>query len=260
MGARILLGGLHARRGKALSRVTFWAEARQEMQAALALAPPSAKVRRAELLIDMAQASHWLSDGQGTRRYAGEALSLVEGEGREDLEIAARSNLVFADASDGELHAGLDRYRQAVLRAGDRYPAAVAPGMEMASIMLYWQADFENAIRYAQEAIAMSRAAYDIATLARAQGDLGCALMGSGRYTEALQVFEEVRQESAKQGALYWQARSTSMQGGLHLDLFDFNVAAVVGRGGARDQSLHELDERPGERGNRPVAVPHPAW
>jgi hypothetical protein len=47
-------------------------------------------------------------------------------------------SLVLADSSDGTQCDGLDRYRGQVARAGDRYPAALAPGVEMASLILYW--------------------------------------------------------------------------------------------------------------------------
>ncbi|HWE63957.1 MAG TPA: hypothetical protein VHB98_19760, partial [Chloroflexota bacterium] len=228
IGQDDLLGDLHARRGKALSHVTLMAEAREEMQAALAALPPRREESRAEILVDMAIASHWHSDAAGTRRYGNEALSLAERLGREDLEIAALSALVLADSSDGEHQLGLDRFRQAAMRAGDRYPAALAPGMEMAGAMYYWVADFANAIRCEQEAIALSRAVHDTSTLTRALGDLGCALTGSGRYAEALQVFEEAERESAAQGAVRWRARSTAMRGGLHLDLCDFAVAEAL--------------------------------
>jgi predicted ATPase/DNA-binding XRE family transcriptional regulator len=225
VGRDDLLSDLHARRGKAVFHLTLMAEARREMQAALASQSLQRPERQAEILIDMALASYWHSDAASTRRYGSEALSLAERIGREDLEIAALGALVFADSSDGEHRVGLDRYRQAALRAGVRYPAAVAPGIQMASAMLYWLADFDNAIRCATEAIALSRTTHDTSTLAQAQGNLGCALMGSGRYAEAFQVFTEVQRASAEQGAVNWLARSTAMRGGLHLDLYDFAIA-----------------------------------
>jgi len=223
-----LLGDLHARRGKALFHLTLMAEAREEMQAALASLAPERQEQQAEILINMALTSYWFSDAASTRRHGNEALALAARIGREDLEVAALGTLVFADSSDGDHQVGLDRYRQVATRAGARFPAAVAPGMMMASTMLYWLADFDHAIQCARESIAFSQATHDPSTVVQAQGNLGCALMGSGRYAEAFQVFTEARRASAEQGAANWLARSTAMCGGLHLDLYDFVLAEAL--------------------------------
>lgn len=228
VGRDDLLSDLHARRGKAQFHLTHMVEARREMQAALASLSARRPERRAEILIEMALASYWNSDAASTRLHGSEALTLATGIGREDLEIAALGALVLADSSDGEHQVGLDRYRQAATRAGARFPAAVAPGMMMVSAMLYWLADFDGAIRCAEEAIAAARTTHDTSILAQTQGNLGCALMGSGRYAEALQVFQEAQRASAEQRAINWLARSTAMRGGLHLDLDDFAVAEAL--------------------------------
>ena len=229
VGREDLLGDLHARRAAALSHLTRWAEAREEMQAALALVPPERGELRAEILIEMAKASNWgFSDAASIRRYANEALSLAEGFGREDLAIAALSAQVIADSADGQLHAGIARYRRVAARAAGRHAGGLAPGTQFASLMHYWLADFDQAVLLAREAIALGREAYDTSTVARAQGDLGCSLMGSGRYAEALHVFSEGQHESREQGAIDWLARSTLMRGGLHLEVFDFGGAEVL--------------------------------
>ncbi|HEY8284859.1 MAG TPA: AAA family ATPase [Chloroflexota bacterium] len=229
VGRADLLGDLHARRAAVLSHMTHWVEAREEMQAALALVPPERGELRAEILIEMAKASNWgFSDAASIRRYANEALSLAEGFGREDLAIAALSVQVIADSADGQLHAGIARYHRAAARAAGRHAGSLAPGAQFASLMHYWLADFDQAILLAREAIALGREAYDTSTVARAQGDLGCSLMGSGRYAEALHVFTEGQHESREQGAIDWLARSTLMRGGLHLDVFDFGGAEAL--------------------------------
>jgi tetratricopeptide (TPR) repeat protein/transcriptional regulator with XRE-family HTH domain len=223
-----LLGDLHARRGKALYHLTRWAEACEEMHAALARVPPERAEQRAEVLVDVGIATHWLYDAAGTRRYADEALALAEGCGREDLATAALSSLVLADSADGQLHAGIERYSRAAARAGDRYPAQLALGAEFAGMMHYYLAEFDEAILRLREAVAMARAAYDTTTALRALGDLGCALMGSGRYAEALTVFAEGQQESLEQHAVNWVARTTAMRGGLHLEVFDYGGAETL--------------------------------
>jgi transcriptional regulator with XRE-family HTH domain/tetratricopeptide (TPR) repeat protein len=224
-----LLGDLHARRGTALFHLTRWAEAREEMQAALACLPAERSEVRAEILIEMAKASNWgFSDAAGIRRYADEALGLAEGVGREDLAIGALSTLVMADMADGLLHAGIVRHQRAAARAGGRHARGLAVGAQFAALAHYWLADFAPAIECAREAIALGRAAYDSSTVTRAQGDLGCALTGSGRYAEALQVFAEGRRESREQGTGDWLARLVLMHGGLHLEVFDFTGAETL--------------------------------
>ena len=224
-----MLGDLHAHRGKALCHMTRWVEAVEELHAALACVPPERGELRAEILVDMAIASNWgLSDAASIRSYATEALSLAEGIGREDLAIASLSGLIIADSADGQLPAGIARYRRAAERAGGHHAARLAIGVQFAALMHYWLADFDTAILRAREAIALGRAAYDTSTVARAQGDLGCALMGSGRYDEALQVFMEGDQESREQGATDWLARLILMRGWLHLEVGDFGGAEAL--------------------------------
>jgi tetratricopeptide (TPR) repeat protein len=221
-----LLGDLHARRGTALSHLTRWTEAYEEWHAALVRVPPERGELRAEILFEMAQAGNWLFlDAASIRRYADEALALAEGLGREDLAIAALSAQAVADSSDGQLHTGIARYRRAAEQAGGRRAPRLALGTQFAALMHYWLADFEAAIQLSREAIALGRTAYDTSIVARAQGDLGCALMGSGRYAEALQVFSEGQQESREQGAVEWLARTTLMRAGLHLEVCDFGSA-----------------------------------
>ncbi len=185
----------------------------------------------------MAKAANWsFSDAARIRRYANEALSIAEGLGREDLAIAALSAQVIADSADGRLHDGIARHRRTAARAAGRHAGSLAYGAQFAGLMRYWLADFDGAILFSREAIALGREAYDTSTVARAQGDLGCALMGSGRYAEALHVFNEGQQESREQGALDWLARSTLMRGGLHLEVFDFDEAETLAQE-ARDLS-----------------------
>jgi transcriptional regulator with XRE-family HTH domain len=237
VGRDDLLGDLYARRGMALSHLTRWAEAHEDMQAALERVPSERGEMRAQILIDMAKAANWsFSDAARIRRYANEALSIAEGLGREDLAIAALSAQVIADSADGRLHDGIARHRRTAARAAGRHAGSLAYGAQFAGLMRYWLADFDGAILFSREAIALGREAYDTSTVARAQGDLGCALMGSGRYAEALQVFTEGQQESREQGALDWLARSTLMRGGLHLEVFDFDEAETLARE-ARDLS-----------------------
>jgi hypothetical protein len=77
-------------------------------------------------------------------------------------------------------------------------------------------------VRGAREAVELARAVDDVIYVARALGNLGTALTGTGAYGEAAAVFEEARRFSGERGDDRWLARSTAMEGGLHLELFDF--------------------------------------
>jgi tetratricopeptide (TPR) repeat protein/transcriptional regulator with XRE-family HTH domain len=250
IGRSDVLGDLHARRGMAFFALTRWGEARAEMESALdhvsrasegsqaetmkgpetdqGSAPVEHLRRRAEVLVGLAMACHWSNDAVHTRLYAAEALRLAEELEREDLAVAAMSALVLADSSDGKLRTALRRYRQAAGRAGDRHPGPLSLAVEMASLVLYWRADYEDAIARGRDALTFARAAHDTTTIARTLGNIGCALSGSGKYREALDVFAEAEQFAVDLGAINWRARSTAMRGGLHLELFDFPGAELL--------------------------------
>ncbi|HET6315520.1 MAG TPA: AAA family ATPase, partial [Chloroflexota bacterium] len=58
-GQRELIPEFLARRGHALLRLTRWADARDELETALGELPPERRERRAEVLVDLAQACNW---------------------------------------------------------------------------------------------------------------------------------------------------------------------------------------------------------
>jgi tetratricopeptide (TPR) repeat protein len=171
---------------------------------------------------------HWLFDTAGTRRYASEALSLVEQVGRDDLAAAATGALALADASDGAMQASLDQFQHALVRAGKNLPTHLGWIVEQYGLALYWTGHYEAAVERCREAIESARKSHDTTTIARALGDLGMALTGRGRYDEALQVFAEARQFAHEYGTGTWLARATAMCGGLHLQLFDFAKAETL--------------------------------
>src|SRR5207247_322276 len=76
---------LRGRRGTALARVGMWAEARPDLENALAESPPGRVEQRAELLLDLAGVCFWELDIPGMRRCAAEGRPLAEEAGRHDL-------------------------------------------------------------------------------------------------------------------------------------------------------------------------------
>ncbi len=227
-GQRQLVAELRAKRGKAFRTIAMWQEAIHELELALAGLTSEQVEQRIQVLIDLTEVGHWLFDTPGTRRYASEALKLVEQVGRDDLAAAATGALALADASEGAMQASLDQFQHALVRAGKNPPTHLGWVFEQYGLALYWTGNYEAAIERSREAIESARKSHDTTTIARAQGNLGMALTGRGRYDEALQVFAEARQFAREYGTGTWLARATAMCGGLHLQLFDFAEAEAL--------------------------------
>ena len=227
-GQRQLVAELRAKCGRAFRTIALWQEATHELELALADLASAQVEQRIQVLIDLTQVRHWLFDTAGTRRYANEALSLVEQVGRDDLAAAATGALALADASEGAMQASLNQFQQALVRAGKNLPTHLSWVFEQYGLALYWTGNYEAAIEHCREAIESARKSHDTTTIARALGDLGMALTGRGRYDEALQVFTEARQFAHEYGTGTWLARATAMWGGLHLQLFDFAEAEAL--------------------------------
>jgi tetratricopeptide (TPR) repeat protein len=198
------------------------------MEAALPALSSSQQEQRAETLVELSIASHWLQDVPSTRRYASEALLLAERMGRADLAAGAMSGLALADSSDGELEASLRHYESALARSGGLPFSARVSALEMSALILYWRGRFGEAVTRAREAIERGRVAGDTANTARALGNLGLALTATGQYDEALRVFEEGQRLAREHALGTWLARATSMRGGLHLEVFDFEGAEAL--------------------------------
>jgi len=89
LGRPDLVMDLRARRGHAFASIELWAEAKAELEAALAGLPADQPGRRAGVLVDLALACFWLLDLAGVERHAAEALSLAEAAERGDLAASA---------------------------------------------------------------------------------------------------------------------------------------------------------------------------
>jgi class 3 adenylate cyclase/tetratricopeptide (TPR) repeat protein len=223
-----MVASLHAQRGKALADVGMWAAARPELEAALAGLGPEFSTQRIQVLTDLAIVCHWVLDVPSTRRCATEALALAEEADRDDLAAGAIGALAWADSSDGALHNSLEGFERAFARAGEIRTAQLAPSVELSGLILYWLGHSDEAIERSREALQIGRVVSDTSTTIRALGNLGLALTGSGRYDEALQVFDEARRFGREYGVGTGLARAIAMCGGLHLEVFDFAGAEAL--------------------------------
>lgn len=219
---------LRMRRGTVYRAVARWAEADRDLTATLGSMSFNHDEQRAEALVTLAEVRHWRLDVPSTRRYASEALALAEQMGRDDLAARSMGALALAESSDGAIQASLDHFQHAFTRAGPHHLAALVSGVELAGLIQYWLGHFEKAVDRNQHALELAKQTYDTTSMARAQANLGLALGGSGRYAEAFQRFAEARQFARDHRMEQWLARATSMCGGLHLEVLDFERAEAL--------------------------------
>ena len=223
-GQQELAADLQARRGKAFARLTLWADAKRELEAALTGLALDQVERRVEVLIDLAQACNWTLDTVGLRRHADEARRLAEGPevGRADLASGATFWLAWADGAEGEVPSAVRQYRQALQRAEQEGVPLPTFTLPLYSTTLYWEGQLAEAIEQSRGAVRVARAANDTDATMFSLQSLGLALAGSGRYSEAIEVFEETLRFGREYGIGPFLARGVAVSVGFHLDVFDF--------------------------------------
>jgi tetratricopeptide (TPR) repeat protein len=222
-GEPALVADLQARRGKAFARLTMWADARRELEAALAGLAPDQPERRVEVLIDLAQACNWSLDTMGLRRYADDARRLAESPevGRADLASGAMFWLAWADGADGEVPEAVRQYRRTLQRAEQEQIPLPTFALPLYSTTLYWEGQLAEAIEQSHGAVRVARAANDTDATIMSLQSLGLALAGSGRYREAIDVFDEAVRFGREYGIGPFLARGVAVSVGYHLDVFD---------------------------------------
>ena len=213
-----LVPDLRARRGRAFADIGLWADARRELEGALAAIAPDDDLRRAELLVDMSMVCFWSLDTPSLRSYASEAVGLARAVGRSELQAGAMAWLAEVQKADGEIQASLETYRAAIELAG----GIRTPALANAPLLFYLVGRFEESVRYGREAMELVRSTNSTAATMYAWPQLGLGLAASGRYNEATRVFEEARRFGREHEVWPFLARAVSMSTGFHLDLFDF--------------------------------------
>jgi class 3 adenylate cyclase/tetratricopeptide (TPR) repeat protein len=218
-----LIPELRARRGRAFASVALWADARRELEIALAELPASGQERCAEVLLDLARACNWSMDTPALRRHAGQALELAEATGRADLAMEARFWLAWAAGSEGDVGSAVDQYQQVLARATALSVSPTPRVLPLYATTLCWAAQFDRATECAREAVQVARAANDTDSIILGLQVQGLALAGTGRYDEAWRVFHEASRFGREFGIGPFLARSIAMSAGFHLDVFDFD-------------------------------------
>ncbi|NTU82271.1 MAG: AAA family ATPase [Chloroflexales bacterium] len=223
LGLRTVVADLHARRGKAFVNVSMWAEARPELEAALAELPVEQQAQRALVLIDLATVCFWMLDIAGLRRYADEAMALAELVNRDDIVAGALAVLALAHSSDGEPQRVASVVEQSLQRAGEQPIAAVTFGVAILSLNFYWLGRFDESVAGARHAVEIARGMNDTQFISYSLPHAGLALAARGAYTDAEEVFRESQQFCREYEIWPNLARVIAMTAGYHLDVFDFS-------------------------------------
>ncbi|MDP9388617.1 MAG: AAA family ATPase, partial [Actinomycetota bacterium] len=231
LGRPALVADLRAQRGRALSRVARWAEARAEFEAALTALPaltPDQLRRRAEVHCDLSTACFWLFDTAGIGDHARAARQLAEDIGARDVQLAARAQITNADSSTGDVDRVLAGGRDLI---ADAAVWGLEPPYERLgtySLQLYLTGDWESAVHVARQAVRTGREAGDTQGALWNMPHIGIAAAASGRYDEAMAVFQEARRFGEEYELFGALTRCIAMSAGFHLDLFDFEGAQTI--------------------------------
>lgn len=227
----LVVGELHARRGRALSRVARWAEARAELEAALEVLPdesPGQLRRRAEVHCDLSTACFWLFDTVGIGEHARAALQIAERIDARDAQLAARAQITNADSSLGNVECVLSGGRDLI---ADARAWGLEPPYERLgtySLQLYLTGDATTAIDVAGHAVRTGRKSGDTHGALWNMPHMGIAAAAAGRYDEAVTIFEEARKFGEEYELAAALTRCIAMSAGFHLDLFDFAGAEAI--------------------------------
>jgi DNA-binding SARP family transcriptional activator len=240
LGDHEMLAELHAQRGHAFVSAGMWREARSELEAALAGFNDVQRDRYAEILTEIAEACWWMLDIPSIRHYATEAITIANELERGDIEIQAIAWLAAVEGSGGNLVACLEQNQRAMRRARMLGIAPPAITGHYYPITLYWLGRLDEAVEASREAVAVAQEENDLSWLMSSLPHLGMALAGTGRYAEALHVFDDARKMGRDYRLDTLLARAIAMSAGFHLDIFDFPRAANLAQE-ARDlaQSLN---------------------
>jgi hypothetical protein len=226
--ARAQLADLHARRGKALTHLTEFPQARAEFLAALEFVPSDDLAHRAEILNDLTVVTQWSFDTAAATQYAREGLQLAEQLNRDDLTALALSALAWAMISDGDVRAGLDYYARVFERGGTMRPGALVQSLEFSGLASYWIGEYAESAARIQEALTYARESANSFVLMRGLGNLGMVLAGQGKYRQAMETFRAAREFGHQQGGKAFLARALAMEAGMYLDLFDYGRAEEI--------------------------------
>jgi DNA-binding SARP family transcriptional activator len=227
LGQQASLAEGYARRGKAYGSLARWADARRDLEAALAGLPADQATaqpgRRAEILADLLEPCWWLLDMPGLRTAANEVLAVTGGLGRGDLETAAIGWLAAAIGADGDVAGCVAQCRRALARADEAAIPAPPQVHTYISLSFYWLGEIQEAVERSRQGVLAARDGNHTSAMMWCLPHLGISLAARGQYTDALEAFAEARRYGREYGVTTLLARAIAMSAGFHLDLEDFD-------------------------------------
>ncbi|HEY3290908.1 MAG TPA: hypothetical protein VGK87_12325, partial [Anaerolineae bacterium] len=211
-GLTVLLGELHHKRAQALLKVSMWVEARPDLEAALR-APDSHNVdRQVQILLELADVDFALHNLAAMREHVNAAMALAEAEQRADLATSAMIQLGFLESNNGNLKGAVEVYKRVLVRGGDAH--------FYLGRTFYWLGCYTDAQSHIRQAIELVRD--DPIKQIWPLQDLGLALVGTGLYTEADNLFDRSRQLCQEHDDRPLLARALANKAGFRLDVFDY--------------------------------------
>ncbi|MBI5304297.1 MAG: hypothetical protein HY868_19345 [Chloroflexi bacterium] len=225
-----LKASLHTERGKALTELAAWTEAKKELESALALLSPTQLEQRAQVLLYLANVYRWLFDAQAAHQVGEEALALAEQLGNDKLASSAMCGIAFWETAQGRPRAGIAMFERAFSRARELRTPELIQAISLVGLTRYWLGEYQPAIEANETAITRAFEIFDNTTIMQSFGILGLAQAGMGHYGAALDTFRRAREFAREHGGGPWLARAVAMEGGVHLDLFDFAGAETLAR------------------------------
>ena len=215
---------LHQRRATAFGALGQWALQKAEIEIARRHVRPQEIELRAELALMLADAGFYLLDVHFVERVASEALELAEQTGRDDVTAGAIAWLARCRQALGDLEAAIEMDRVAARRSDGRSRVVLMHG----ALTLYLAGRSAEASTDSERSVEIARASHDTSQIMYALPHCGLVLGSVGRYAEASRIFNEARAFGRRFGVLPPLARATSMAGGHHLAVFDFDGARAL--------------------------------
>ncbi len=209
---------LHTRRARAFGALAQWTAQKADLEEALRHLDPQQIERRAELLVELTAASYWLLDLPSVERLGPQALELAERVHRPDVAANAIAWLAHARSGRGDSTGAIEMATAAIERASGGRTIAYA----MLPLYLYLAGRAPDGIACGARATEMARGSRDTTFTMYALAHYALSLGSVGRYSEAAEIFDEVREFGRKYGVRPLLARATAMAAGLQLSLFDF--------------------------------------
>jgi predicted ATPase len=189
-----------------------------------------ALAERAEPELEGAGQAEWLRRLGPDHDNFRAALAWSERSGAKHLELRLAAALARFWAVRGHVSEGRRWLEGALARDGEQPPALRARALSGASLLAYWQSDYERWKAFAEERIALFRQLGDEREIARALRDLGNMAAYEGNYERASLLYEQSGALSREVGDTWNLCQSIANLGALAVEQRDYARAEALCR------------------------------